>query len=102
MRSFTKERFDRARQPAPPRAVGVKGSLGLRKAVVKRCRHQKWGITTYHTVAMQIADRLQAAAQAAGLGLTQAELQALLPAYRRYLALVLTLREALDVGEGEE
>jgi hypothetical protein len=47
---------------------------------------------------MQVADRLQALASAAGLGLTEAELQALLPAYRRYLALVLTLRVALDVG----
>jgi len=48
-----------------------------------------------HTVPMTKRDRLAAATRAAGLRLTAADLAALRPAWKRYLALVEELRAAL-------
>jgi hypothetical protein len=46
-------------------------------------------------------DRLAAAGQAAGLRLSAADLTALLPAWKRYLALVEELRAALAAEDGD-
>jgi hypothetical protein len=48
-----------------------------------------------HTVPVTERDRLAAAARAAGLRLTPGDLDLLLPAWKRYMALVEELREAV-------
>lgn len=47
-------------------------------------------------------DRLAAAASAAGLRLSPADLEALLPAWKRYLALVEDLRAAIAPEPGQD
>jgi predicted dehydrogenase len=51
-----------------------------------------------HTVSVTERERLAAAARAAGLRLTAGDMAALLPAWKRYLALVEELRAAIAPG----
>src|ERR1700756_1574115 len=55
-----------------------------------------------HTVAVTERDRLAALARAAGLRLSPADLDHLLPAWKRYVALVEEMRAAIapEIGDG--
>jgi hypothetical protein len=55
-----------------------------------------------HTVAVTERERLASLARAAGLRLTASDLEALLPAWKRYTALVEDLRAALGPQIGEQ
>jgi hypothetical protein len=60
-----------------------------------RRRQNDAGVDGLHTVAVTERDRLAALARAAGLRLSPADLDHLLPAWKRYVALVEGIREAI-------